>query len=62
MSLHNRLWEQGSVRAVVIRTGRSFALAKVVVINPLYINRFSDAGAELGIVFIRAGCLCGTCD
>lgn len=48
MRLHNRLWEQGSVRSVVIRAGRSFPLAKVVVINPLYINRFSDVGTELG--------------
>lgn len=58
----HRLWEQGPVSCVVIRTGRSFALAKVVVINPLYVNRFSDVCTDLGIVFIKAGCLCGTCD
>lgn len=50
------------MRVVVIRRGRNFALAKVVVINPLYIKKFSDFVAELGIVFIKAGFLCGTCD
>lgn len=48
--------------SVAIRTGRSFALAKVVTVNPLYISRFSDVGTELGIMFIKAGCRCGTCD
>ena len=34
MRLDNRVGEQGSAMSVVIRTGRSFALAEAVLINP----------------------------